>query len=159
MKTYLGILLGVALLIGCVEKKPEKPVEIENAVAMIFNEGWNKGNVEVFGETIADSVLFHYAGSPKKYSLEQMSQIVLQWREAFPDLHMNIEGLVTEGNRAAARLTLTGTHEGTWAGADPTGKQVEMALMMFFRFEGGKMVELWESDDQLGFQQQLGLLP
>ncbi len=34
-----------------------------------------------------------------------------------------------------------------------------MALMMFFRFEDGKVVELWEVDDQLGFRRQLGIEP
>lgn len=125
----------------------------------MFNNGWNRGQTGVFKETIADTVLFHYAGSPRKLSQEQMSEIVLRWREAFPDLQMEIQELIVQGDIAAARLNLSGTHEGSWAGAAPTGKQVNMALMMFFRFEDGKMVELWESDDQLGFRKQLGIIP
>lgn len=40
----------------------------------------------------------------------------------------NIEELLIQEDKAAARLTLSGTHEGPWAGADPTGKHVSMAL-------------------------------
>lgn len=31
--------------------------------------------------------------------------------------------------------------------------------LMFFHFDDGKMVELWEVDNQLGFRRQLGLIP
>ncbi|CAN5480016.1 hypothetical protein BH23BAC3_BH23BAC3_24060 [soil metagenome] len=147
------------VLFGCSVNKPDQGHNIRAAIESMFNEGWNRGEVSVFNETIADSVLFHYAGSPRKVTLKEMSQIVLNWREAFPDLQMDIEELLIQESKAAARLTLSGTHEGPWAGADPTGKQVSMALMMFFRFEDGKVVELWESDDQLGFRNQLGITP
>lgn len=125
----------------------------------MFEDSWNRGDIAYFDETIADSVLFHYAGSPRTLSRVEMSQFVVRWREAFPDLRMDLEELVIEDNLAATRLTLTGTQEGLWADAEPTGEKVSMALMMFFRFEDGKMVELWEVDDQLGFRRQLGLIP
>lgn len=137
----------------------EKEAAVRSAVETQINEGWNKGNVSVFNENIADSMLFHYAGNPRTLSREALSRTVLRWREAFPDLHMSLDDLLVKGNRAAARLTLTGTHRGVWAGAEPTGEKVRMALMLFFRFEKGRMVELWESDDQLGLRRQLGLLP
>lgn len=157
--SVFGLLLCGFLMSGCLAEKVENKEKIRTQVESMFNEGWNKGNVSVFEETIADTVLFHYAGSPRRLSLEQMSDIVLRWREAFPDLRMVIQELLIQEDLAAARMTLSGTHEGPWAGADPTGKEVSMSLMMFFRFEDDKMVELWESDDQLGFRQQLGILP
>lgn len=132
--------------------------DIKASVVSMFDGGWNRGEVGIFTSTIADTVRFHYAGSPRELNRDQMSSIVLQWREAFPDLHMEIEELIAEGDIAAARLTLSGTHQGIWGSAEPTGRQVSMALTMFFRFENGKMVEIWESDDQLGFRRQLGII-
>jgi steroid delta-isomerase-like uncharacterized protein len=132
---------------------------LKAAVTSMFEQGWNRGEVEVFSSSIAETVDFHYAGSPQVVSREEMGAIVLRWRDAFPDLRMAIDELIAEGNLVAARLTLSGTHEGPWRGAAPTGKSVTMALMMFFRFEDGKLVELWESDDQLGFRRQLKMLP
>lgn len=129
------------------------------AVHSIVERGWNRGEVDTFSRTLADTVDFHYAGSVREMSRDQMSAIVLRWREAFPDLRMELEEMISEGDLVAARLTLSGTHEGPWAGAPATGKSVRMALMIFFRLEGGKVVELWEADDQLGFRRQLGLIP
>lgn len=155
----VGILLSGLLIVSCSATETSQKQQIQEAVHSMFEEGWNRGIITSFDETVADSVLFHYAGSSQTLARDEMSQFVIRWREAFPDLRMDLEELIIEDDLAATRLTLSGTHEGVWAGAEPTGKQVSMALMMFFRFEEGKMVELWESDDQLGFQRQLGLIP
>lgn len=155
----VGILLSELLIVSCSAPESSQKQQIQEAVHSMFEEGWNRGFITSFEETVADSVLFHYTGSPRTLSRDEMSQFVVRWREAFPDLRMEVEELLIEDNLASARLTLSGTHEGAWAGAEPTGKRVTMALMMFFRFEDGKMVELWEVDDQLGFRRQLGLIP
>lgn len=126
---------------------------------MMVEEGWNRGRVEVFTLISADSVRFTYAGSPRTLTRAAMGATVLRWRRAFPDLRMEIHELVAEGDLVAARLTLSGTHQGPWAGVAPTGRRVTMSLMMLFRFEGGRLVEFWESDDQLGLRRQLGALP
>ncbi|MEX2425853.1 MAG: ester cyclase [Thermomicrobiaceae bacterium] len=129
------------------------------SVIQMIQQGWNRGDTTVFTDSIADAVTFHYAGTPRAVTQEQMSAIVLQWRAAFPDLNMSIDEIIAEGDIIAARLTMSGTHQGEWTGTAPTGRSFTMALTMFFRFEHGKMVELWESDDQLGFREQLGISP
>jgi len=147
------------LLVACgTDALPAEP-DLKASVHAMIERGWNRGDVGVFSSTIADSVVFHYAGSPREVSREEMGAIVLRWREAFPDLRTDTDGLIAEGELVAARLTLSGTHKGPWGGAAPTGTRVRMASMMFFRFENGKLVELWESDDQLGFRRQLGIIP
>lgn len=154
-----GIFCLLVFIISCERPYTTQKQGIQEAVHSMIEEGWNRGDIASFDGTIADSVLFHYVGSPQTLSRDQLSQFVIRWREAFPDLKMEIEELVVEDNMAASYLILSGTHEGPWAGAEPTGKQVTMALMMFFRFEEGKMVELWEVDDKLGFNKQLGIIP
>jgi steroid delta-isomerase-like uncharacterized protein len=154
-----GILCLMIFAVSCEQQTTSQKQQIQEAVHSMFEAGWNRGDIASFDETIADSVLFHYAGSPRTLTRDEMSQFIVRWREAFPDLKIDLEELLIQDNLAAIRGTLTGTHEGPWAGAEPTGEQVSMALMMFFRFDDGKMVELWEVDDQLGFRRQLGLMP
>lgn len=155
----LGILCLIVFAVSCERSTTNQKQQIQEAVHSMFEDGWNRGDIASFDETVADSVLFHYAGAPRTLTRDEMSQFIVRWREAFPDLRMDLEEILIEDNLAATRLTLTGRHEGPWAGAEPTGEQVSMALMMFFRFEDGMMVELWEVDDQLGFRRQLGLIP
>lgn len=158
MRMLVGTTLLLLVFSGCSRQAMSPVSDHEAAIVLMFEQGWNEGRLEAFSATVADSVLFHYAGMPRTLSRDEMNSFVLQWREAFPDLEMRIDELIVKGDIAAARLTFTGTHEGNWQGAAPTGRKVRMALMMFFRFEDGMLVELWESDDQLGLRRQLGLI-
>jgi predicted ester cyclase len=79
-------------------------------------------------------------------------------RNAFPDLHFEIEGLVAEGDMVAGRLTVSGTHEGSLMGEPPTGRSVRNNHMHFVRFRDGKAVEHWGLREDLGMMRQLGLV-
>jgi predicted ester cyclase len=41
---------------------------------------------------------------------------------AFPDLQHEIKAMVAEGDKAAVRLNVTGTHKGEFQGILPTGR-------------------------------------
>ena len=58
------------------------------------------------------------------------------------------------------RVTFRGTHQGeTEAFGPPTGRQVEGPGLTLHRIEGGKIVEEWNSFENLSLMQQLGLVP
>lgn len=157
-RSLLMLAVGAALAASaCGSEAPAERVDGPQLVRTMTEAGWSRGDVSVFDERMADSVTFHYAGTPRRLSREDMKATILRWRAAFPDLRMEVDELIAEGDLVAGRFTLSGTHRGEWGGAAPTGERVSMALMMFFRFEDGRLVELWESDDQLGLRRQLGL--
>lgn len=56
----------------------------------------------------------------------------------------------------AVRWRYTGTYRGTWEGAAPTGKRIDVDEMMFFRFEQGLLVEAWGVQDELALLRQIG---
>ena len=65
-----------------------------------------------------------------------------------------------EGGKVVTRVTLRGTHQGEAEEfGPPTGKQIEGEGVTISRIEGGKIVEDWDSYDNLSFLQQLGLVP
>ena len=72
---------------------------------------------------------------------------------------MTIDFMVAEGDMVVARWTIRGTNNGEWMGKAATGKSVEFTGVNIFRFAKGKVVELWNHRDDLGFQQQLGVVP
>ena len=67
--------------------------------------------------------------------------------------------MVAEGDKVACRFTWRGTHKGEFMGIAPTGKQVTAAGIVISHIIGSKEVELWESIDQLGMMQQMGVIP
>jgi steroid delta-isomerase-like uncharacterized protein len=132
--------------------------ELKDAVAAMFEGGWNQGDVSAFATRAADPMIFHYAGLKRSLSVQELGQIVHRWRAAFPDLRITVDEMISEGDIVATRTTFTGTHRGSWAGAKPTGRTITMVQTLFFRFESGKLVEVWELEDQIAFRKQLGLI-
>jgi predicted ester cyclase len=60
--------------------------------------------------------------------------------EEFPDIRVEIESMVAEGEMVALRLTFSGTHA-------PTGERAAWPEMIFTRFFEGKAAESWEVTD------------
>jgi predicted ester cyclase len=93
-------------------------------------------------------------------TVEGLKAFIRALREGLPDLRCPVEEVVGEGDRVAGRFSLRGTHTGTLLGIPPTGKPVDVGVMVIARFdEAGKWAEDWNSWDQLGLLQQLGAIP
>ena len=69
-----------------------------------------------------------------------MKQAFAGLHEEFPDIHVQIESIVAEGDMVAVRVTFRGTHA-------PTGEPAAWPEMVFTRFSGGKAAESWEITD------------
>lgn len=129
-------------------------------LVQLYDEVFNKGNLQLADQLIADDAIEHDPnGQPAPPGPAGLKAVVTMLRAAFPDCHQTIEDLVAEGDRASARLTFQGTHQGTFMGVAPTGKRISITEMIFYRFAGGKVAEVWASRDDLGAMRQLGLLP
>lgn len=128
-------------------------------VRAIFEQGWNQQEFREVEKWLTNSLQFHYRGTVFSTNLQELQQLVAQWRSAFPDLHFTIGAIVAEHDTVAVRLTYTGTHLGHWAGVAPSKRQIEVEEMMFFRFDDTSLVEAWEVQDELALLQQIGALP
>jgi steroid delta-isomerase-like uncharacterized protein len=76
----------------------------------------------------------------------------------FPDLTIHIDDLVGEGDKVVWRITVSGTHDGTFQGVPATGKPVKFGAHYTFRVENGKIVERWSTIDRLAVLAQVGAL-
>jgi len=79
--------------------------------------------------------------------------------KAFPDLRVTVEDQIAEGDIVVSRFTMTGTHQGEFAGVPATGKPVKMTGISIHRIAGGQIQEGWLNFDALGMMQQLGVIP
>ena len=89
--------------------------------------------------------------------LEEHIQANKAMPEAFPDFRHTIEDIVAQGDGAVFRVTLHGTHQGTFMGIPATGKAIQYTAMGTARFRDGKIAEMWMEADFLGLFQQLGM--
>ena len=73
---------------------------------------------------------------------------------------MNVDEIMAEGDRVAARWTFRGTHDrGAFLGAPPSGKEVAYTGITIFRIARRKLAEGWALFDRLWLFQQLGVVP
>jgi steroid delta-isomerase-like uncharacterized protein len=116
-------------------------------------------NPDILDEVYAPDVVWHEPDQEIR-GLEQAKQFVTTYNTAFPDMTVTVEDVIAEGDKVVTRVTLRGTHEGeTEEFGPPTGRQVELKGITISRIEGGKIVEDWDSYDNLSAMQQLGLVP
>jgi serine phosphatase RsbU (regulator of sigma subunit) len=115
----------------------------------------NRGNFEVVDE-IFDSYLAHQPdGSVLKRGPEDVKRFMGEFRSAFSDFHSTVEDQIAEGDKVVTRWRMRGAHEGEFRGIAPTGKEMEINGIGIFRFSAeGKVVESWDSFDQLGIMRQ-----
>jgi predicted ester cyclase len=83
-------------------------------------------------------------------------RVASDFREAFPDLRFEVEFVVAQDDLVAARWTAEGTNSGPWGAQPPTGRRARFSVVNIFRFDGGKVVEIWNHRDDLGLMEQLG---
>jgi predicted ester cyclase len=76
----------------------------------------------------------------------------------FPDGKVTIEDMLAEGDRTAARLVFSGTHQGDFMGILPTGKVIAVPSIDLARFVDGKIVDHWGGPDQMSLMIQLGVV-
>ena len=136
-------------------------VEQNRAISRHFAEElFNQGKLSVADELIASDAIDHNE-PPGTNCREHFKNVARMLRGAFPDLHMQVEDLVAEGDRVALRITISGTHNGPapFAGIPPSGKSFKIQQMRFARFANGQMTDSWAVIDMFSWMQQLGAMP
>jgi steroid delta-isomerase-like uncharacterized protein len=120
----------------------------------------NAGDIDGFGDLVADDFVEHQGGpgfpDTKEGTLDFFRVLLI----AFPDLRMTVEDLIADGDKTVARVTVTGTHAGEFMGIPPTDKRVGIQLIDIMRFDhAGLVSEHWGVGDMLSLMQQLGVVP
>jgi serine phosphatase RsbU (regulator of sigma subunit) len=133
------------------------PTEEENRASFrrYLEEAWNQSNLEVVDE-IFDRYTSHQPdGSVLERGPEDVKRFIKEFRSAFPDLRLSSEEQIAEGDKVVSHGTIRGTHQGEFRGMAPTGKEMAIKGMAVFRFSSeGKVVESWDSYDQLSLMRQ-----
>ena len=131
--------------------------EVNKALVVRFvQEFWSQGNLAAADELMTPDVVIH---QPEVGGIAGLKAFNTAMRTAFPDWHSTPEELIAEGDRVAERWTGRGTHRGEFQGIPPTGKQVAVPGVVFYRIQDGKIVEFRGSFDLLSLLQQLGVSP
>jgi predicted ester cyclase len=60
-------------------------------------------------------------------------------------------------DKFAMAMEFSGVHSGNFLGIQPTGKEVKIRHLHFFRVQAGKAIEHWGARDELTLLAQIGI--
>jgi steroid delta-isomerase-like uncharacterized protein len=140
-------------LVGVPQATAQTNAEIVQRVA---DEIWNQGDLTAADELFANDFVNNDPNPGGVTDLEGYKKWVSKWRAAFPDCHVEVHDLISEGDKVGARYTVTGTHQGELFGVAASGVQVTMKGINIYRLDDGKIAEVHRSYDLLGVGQQVG---
>lgn len=121
-------------------------------------ELWAEGNEAIVDEVVGPDLVIHddRAGTIRS-NPDQEKRSARRWRAAFSDFRFVVDFVFGEGDKAVVQWTMSGTHTGPLGELPPTHKSFRIQGSNIWRFESGRVVEIWNHRDDLGLLQQLGL--
>jgi steroid delta-isomerase-like uncharacterized protein len=130
--------------------------EANKAVVMrVVDEMWNRGDAAAVDELIAPGMVEHGAFGSGTGGRDDARDTVARFRSAFPDLVLEAEALIAEGDRVVLHWVGRGTHEGEFMGVPPSGAAITARGLDIYRIADGQVVEHWGYPDALGLMGQL----
>ena len=134
----------------------------DTVVRMWFQDVWNQGREEMIDRLMAADALIHDLptadGAPMR-GTAAFKPFFRRFRDAIPDLHIEVVRTLAEGDCIAVHCRVKGTHTGPTLGVPASGRPVEFSGVAIARVRDGQIVEGWNCFDFLTMYQQLGLLP
>ena len=133
-------------------------MQSEDLIRTFIDEAFNKGNLSILEEVIHPEYQY-WSHDSQLNGIGQLREFIQAFRNAFPDLNLQIDDLFSSNDRTCTAFTLKGTHEQYFMGIPATKKSVEVQGMVISRIKDNKILEDREILDNLTFFQQLGVVP
>jgi steroid delta-isomerase-like uncharacterized protein len=134
--------------------------EQDAIVRRSIDEVWNGGRLEVIDEIVADGYVRHESTLPGVVrGRDELKATVNLYRDAFPDLNVVIEDMVSSEGVVTTRWRASGTHRGELMGLSPTGRRSEVTGLNLARIRDGRIHEEWQEWNEASMLRQLGVLP
>jgi steroid delta-isomerase-like uncharacterized protein len=127
-------------------------------IRRLFEGPYNSHDLQGVADAFADDFVYHNPLLPNKLGGKQtIVGNTAAGYAGFPDMHWEVQDVFAEGDRVALRFSFGGTNTQAFMGMPATVRSAWAGGNLIFRLSGGRIVELWEECDYLGFLGQLGL--
>lgn len=133
---------------------------IDNKTAFVdgIEAVFNRHELDYIDTLYTPDVVDHSAPPGLPAGIEGIKLKVAAFLTAFPDLHLDYEQILVDGDMIAGRFTLTGTHQGDFGEIPATGASVNVIGHDMVRLRDGKVSEHWLQLDMLTLMQQLSVI-
>ena len=133
--------------------------ENRSLVKRYDDEILNRRNYDALPGLVTDDLADPFAPPGSPGGPESTRQAVESMVIGIPDLRVDSEDIIVEGDLVGFRSTITGTHEGFLFGMPPTHQPLHIDSVQLWRVADGKLAERWLRTDMSGFGQGQGTPP
>ena len=137
--------------------------ESNKAIVRRYREIHNSDHLDKLEEALAPDFVPHATIPGTSWNgIESAKQLHLMTKSIFPDVHVETNDLLAEGDYVVERWTQTMTHTGApfFIGNIPaSGKAMRTTGISIYRIANGKIVEHWADMDFFGVMVQAGAIP
>jgi len=119
----------------------------------------NSRNLDAYVQLLDESFVMETELAPAPLQgRDAVRQMLQSYFIGIPDLHIEIEQLITSGDYVIVRSHLTGTHKGTFAGVPATNNKIDVRSCNVVEIRNGKAVRSTLYSQSAKLFQQLGVL-
>jgi steroid delta-isomerase-like uncharacterized protein len=127
-------------------------------VRVFIETVWNDGRTDRLEEFLGSDYVLHDPVTGDLHGFETFREFVQAYRTAFPDLRLDIEDQIAEGDRVVSLWTSRDLCAGEIIGIVPPNRPARTSGVSIDRFDAGKILETWGMWDALDLIRELGLL-
>jgi steroid delta-isomerase-like uncharacterized protein len=124
-------------------------------VERFYAELWNRWDDAAVDRVLADDFTFRGSLGGETRGRAGWRAYRDRVRAGSADFRNEIVDLVVDGDRAAARLSYTGTHSAPLLGIAATGRRFRYSGAAFFTAADGRLIAAWVLGDLAGLRGQL----
>src|SRR5215212_4965194 len=117
--------------------------ENKQLVRRFLYEVWNQKNIGIIDSVLSPTFCRHVPAAPYLLTRAKQKEWILEVQKALPDVALAVEDIIAEGDMVAFRGQLRGTHSYRFLDVEPSGRQVLLLVVGFFRIEDDLIVEQW----------------
>jgi predicted ester cyclase len=127
-----------------------------DAVRRFYGKVFSGNRLDLLPAFVVENVLLNPGG---ERGIKAYQTQLNRAQTAFSDGRFSIESIIAGDDLVAVRWKMDAIHSGPIGGLAATGKPIRQNANVFFRFEQGKIAEVWTQFDQIGVPRQLGFDP
>ena len=133
----------------------EQNIDILRQASLRFKVRDLEGHLKMY----SNSVIHHGFSSRIRPGVAGLRDHYTNLLKGFPDMRIEIDDIIADGEKVAHRFMFYGTHKGEFLGVPPTGKLVSAAGVHIHLFSHNQAVEVWQILDTFSFLSQIGAVP
>lgn len=133
--------------------------KLKSILSAFMEQVWNHGDFSQLENFVAPAYeIKNDPGDPwegQTLTITTFKERVLYSKNAFPDLHFEIQEMIAENQKVVASWIMSGTHQGDLPQLPASGKSFSISGITIYYFEEGKLCGHTQAFDQLGFLSQI----